>query len=206
MHECWSKTSTIKGLWADFGSFSLRSKYFTSRLVTMDENWLYHYDPRQSNNQCSGGIAAHPDQNFPRAKFVWNITRLNFFLDQDSILFIIYFTKGETINAECYWHLLVNLKNNFMKKRMGNFTKGLWAYTSRLAGHLQSKKNWPTWEPVSWSPTLFSGTGPFRTITCSLDWRNNWKLAIFLPTHSSLAPRGLGWTEKFLIFWVSCKS
>jgi hypothetical protein len=27
---------------------------FPSRLVTIDENWLYHYDPRQSNNQCSG--------------------------------------------------------------------------------------------------------------------------------------------------------
>jgi len=26
----------------------------------MDGTWLYHYDPRQSNNQWSGGIAAHP--------------------------------------------------------------------------------------------------------------------------------------------------
>ena len=32
---------------------------FLSRLVTMDETWLYHYDleTRQSNNQWSGGIA-----------------------------------------------------------------------------------------------------------------------------------------------------
>jgi len=30
-----------------------------ARLVTMDETWLYHYDPETSNNQWSGGMAAH---------------------------------------------------------------------------------------------------------------------------------------------------
>ena len=48
-------------------------------MVTMDENWLYHYDPRQSNNQCSGGIAAQRDQNISSTKFRWNISRLEFF-------------------------------------------------------------------------------------------------------------------------------
>jgi len=34
---------------------------FLSRLITMDETWLYHYDPEtKSKNQWSGGIAAHP--------------------------------------------------------------------------------------------------------------------------------------------------
>jgi len=31
-----------------------------ARLVTMDETWLYHYDPETSNNQWSGCIAVHP--------------------------------------------------------------------------------------------------------------------------------------------------
>jgi len=33
---------------------------FLSRLVTMDETWLYHYDPETKNNHWTGGIAAHP--------------------------------------------------------------------------------------------------------------------------------------------------
>jgi hypothetical protein len=32
---------------------------FLSRLVTMDETWLYHYGP-ETKQQWSGGIAAHP--------------------------------------------------------------------------------------------------------------------------------------------------
>jgi len=65
-------------------------KDFPSRLVTMNENWLYHYDPRQSKNQCSGGIAAHPEHNIPSTKFLWNISRHEFFLDQYIILYILY--------------------------------------------------------------------------------------------------------------------
>jgi hypothetical protein len=53
------------------------------------------------------------------------------------------------------------LKDIFMKKRMGNFPKGLWAYTSRLAGHLQSKETGLPGLPISRSPALFSGTDPF---------------------------------------------
>ena len=52
---------------------------FPSRLVTMDENLLYNYEPSQINNQCSDGIAAQPDQNIASAKFIWNISRLEFF-------------------------------------------------------------------------------------------------------------------------------
>jgi hypothetical protein len=45
----------------------------------MDENYLYQYDPIQSNNQCNGGIAVNPDQNNPSAKFRPIISRLEFF-------------------------------------------------------------------------------------------------------------------------------
>jgi len=45
----------------------------------MDETWLYHYDPRQSNNQWSGGIAAHPaPKKIPTTKIHWNSSRLDF--------------------------------------------------------------------------------------------------------------------------------
>ena len=40
-----------------------------------------------------------------------------------------------------------------------------------------------------------------RTATCSLEWRNNWKVAICRPIRRSLLPRRPGWTDKFLIFF-----
>jgi len=110
---------------------------FLSRLVTMDETWIYHYDPetkqqpmewqhssspcaapkkpgyitmtwRQSNNQWSGSIAAHPvlPQKIPSAKMHWKSSRLDLW-DQDGILLIDYLPKGQTINAEYYSFLLV---------------------------------------------------------------------------------------------------
>ena len=75
---------------------------FLLQLVTMDETWLYHYDPetRQSNNQWSGGIAAQP-QKFRVQKSAVKVLA-SIFWDQDSILLIDYLPKGQTINAECY--------------------------------------------------------------------------------------------------------
>jgi hypothetical protein len=41
---------------------------FLSQLVTMDETWLYSMTRRQSNNQWSGGIAAHLTQKNSKCK------------------------------------------------------------------------------------------------------------------------------------------
>jgi len=46
---------------------------FPSRLVAMDETWLYRYDPK-TKQQCSGGIAAYEAQKIPSAKFAENIS------------------------------------------------------------------------------------------------------------------------------------
>ena len=78
---------------------------------------------RQSNNQWSGGIAAHPTpKNFrvqkSAGKFLASI-----FWDQDDILFIDYLPKGQTINAEYYLSLLVQMKEILKKKCHGYFTK-----------------------------------------------------------------------------------
>jgi len=62
---------------------------------------------RQSNNQWSGGIAAHPAPPPKIGKVIASI-----FCDQDGILLIDYLQKGQTINAENYSSLpLVQLKH-----------------------------------------------------------------------------------------------
>ena len=82
---------------------------------------------KQSNNQWSGGIAAHPappQKKIPSANIRSKISRLDFFLDQDGVLLIDYLPKGQTINAEYHSFLLVQLKDILKEKRRGKFTSG----------------------------------------------------------------------------------
>jgi len=77
---------------------------------------------RQSNNQLSGGITIHPAPKFrvqkSPGKFLTSI-----FWDDDSILLIDYLTKGQTINAEYYSSLLMQLKDILKEIFRGKFTK-----------------------------------------------------------------------------------
>ena len=57
--------------------------------------------------------------------------------------------------------------------------------------------------PVSWSPTLFSGSGPVGLPPVPWTEKKNWKFAIFRPTRRSLLPPRPGWTDKLLIFFLS---
>ena len=109
--------------------------YFLSRLVTMDETWLYHYDPetkQQSMEWRHSG--SHPSPKFrvqkSAGKFLASI-----FWDQDGILLIDYLPKGQTINAEYYSSLLVQLKDILKEKRREKFTKGVLFLHDNMPAH-----------------------------------------------------------------------
>ena len=63
-------------------------------------------------------MAADPPQKTSSAKIRWESSRLDF-LDQDHILLIDYLPKGQTINAEYYSSLLVQLKDFLKETRRG---------------------------------------------------------------------------------------
>ena len=96
---------------------------FLSRMVIMDETCLYHYDSetkQQSIERWHTG-SLHPKKfrvQKSAGKFLASI-----FQDQDGILLIDYLPKGQTINAEYYLSLLVQLKDILKEKRRGKFTK-----------------------------------------------------------------------------------
>ena len=78
---------------------------------------------RQSNNQWSSGIAAHPAPKNSECKNPLEKFSPQFFWDQDGILLIDCLPKGQTINAEYYSSLLVQLKDILKKKPRGKVTK-----------------------------------------------------------------------------------
>ena len=80
---------------------------------------------RQSNNQWSGGIVAHPTQKKFRVQKSARKVLASIFWDQDGTLFIDYLPKSQIINAEYYSSLLMHLKDILKEKCRGKVTKGV---------------------------------------------------------------------------------
>jgi len=92
-------------------------------LATIEETWLYHYDPEtkhQSMQWRHSGLSRSKKFRVQKSagKFLASI-----FWVQDAILLIDYLSKGQTINAENYSSLLVQLKDILKGKRRGKVIK-----------------------------------------------------------------------------------
>jgi len=131
------------------------------------------------------------------------------FWDQEGILPLIIFQRAK-LSTRSITHLCwSNLRTFWRENAAGSSPRDSCSCTTmpRLTGYLQPRRNWPT------LPSSVLITHPILliwshwTTTCFLDWRNNWKVAIFLPKRRSLLPRRPGWTDNILdFFWVACKS
>jgi len=98
---------------------------FLSQLVTMDETWLYHYDPETKQQSLEWQHRGSPcPKQFQVQKSAGKVLA-SIFWDQDGILLIDYVPKGQTINAENYSSLLVQLKDILKEKRRGKVTNGV---------------------------------------------------------------------------------
>jgi len=82
---------------------------------------------RQSNNQWSGGIEAHPAQPQKNSECKKPLEKFSprYFWDQDGILLIDYLPKDQTINTEYYSSLLLQVREILKEKRRGKVAKGV---------------------------------------------------------------------------------
>jgi len=144
---------------------------------------------RQSNNQWSEGIIAHSAANFPNAKIRWKSSRLDFL---GSSLHPRYWLSSKEPNYQ-RGVLPISaggIEGHFEEKRRGNFAKCPHSCTTnpRLTGHVQSRRNCPSWA----SSVLISHPNlriwPRRATTCPMDRKKNRTVAIFCSTRRSLLP------------------
>ena len=91
---------------------------FLSRLVTTEETWLYHYDPETKQQSMEWRHSSSPHPKKSAGKVLTSI-----FWDQEGVLLIYYLPKGQTINAEFYLSLLLQLKDILKEKCRGKVTK-----------------------------------------------------------------------------------
>ena len=121
---------------------------FLSRLVTMDETWLYHYEPETTQQSMEWRHSGSPRPKKFRVQKPPGKVLASIFSDQNDILLIDYLPKGQTINAEYFSSLLVQMKDILKKKNAaGRSPSGSCSCTTvpRLTGHLQPRRNWPIW-------------------------------------------------------------
>ena len=159
---------------------------------------------RQSHNQLSGGIGAHPAPKIQSAKIRWKISRLDIFWSRRHSL---HWLSSKGPNYQCGVLCIP-----------ANAIEGIFeGKTSREIhqGNLVLARQWPDSPgtcnpketglpglPVSWSPTLFSGSGPVGLLPAS-GRKKIWKFVNFRPTRRSLLLRRPGWTDKILNFFES---
>ena len=75
-----------------------------------------------------------------------------------------------------------------------------------LTGHLQPRRNWPTWAPMSWSPTLFSRSGPVGLPPVFWTEKTIERSPFFVRRRGHCCRGDLvGRTTFWIFFWVACK-
>jgi len=104
----------------------------------MDETWLYHYDPETKQQSMEWLHSGTPrPKKFRLLKSAGKVLA-SIFWDQDGILLIDYFPKGQPINAEYYSSQLVQLKHILKENAAGRSPRLLCSCTAmpQLTGHL----------------------------------------------------------------------
>ena len=113
----------LSNFWNFFGAIQMIS--CRTRLVTMDETWLYLYDPETKQQSMEWPHSSSPQPKKFRVQNSAGKVLSSIFWDQDGILLIDYLPKGQTIKEDYYSSLLVQLKDILKTKRRGKVTKGV---------------------------------------------------------------------------------
>ena len=191
-----------------FGIFSGNPSDFLSRLVTMDETWLYHYDPETKQQSLEWRHSDSPHPKKFRVQISAGRVLASIFWDQDGILLINYLPKGQTINVEYYSSLLVQLKDIFYEKRRGNFTEGfLFLHNAPAHRALATQKKLAYLDFQFLDHPPYSLDLALSDYHYSLNWKKKLKGRHFSSDVEVIAATEIwldGQTSEF--FWVACKS
>ena len=112
---------------------------FLRRYVTMDEVWVYHYDPETKEQSKEW---RKPEEGAPRKFRVAASARkilASVFWDADGIIMVHYHEKGETITANVFCDLLVKLKEALKSKRRGKLRSGVLFHMDNAPAHKARK-------------------------------------------------------------------
>ena len=145
---------------------------FLSRLVTMNETWLYHYDreTKQQSMEWRHSGSVRP-QKIPSAKIRWKSSRLDFLGSRRHPPHSLS-TKGPKYQRGVLLMSAGAIEEYFEGKTQREYHQtGSCSSTTlpRLNGHLQPRRYWPTWASNVLITHPILRIWPRWTTTCSLD-------------------------------------
>jgi len=173
--------------------------------VTMDENWLYHYDPEIKQQSMEGWHSGLPraHQKIPSAIIRWKSSRFDFLGSRQHPPHWLS-SKGPNYRRGVLLISAGAIEGYFEGKTPWEDHQGGLVLARQCPvspGTCNSEETGLAWLPLSWSPTLFSGSGPVGLPPVPWTENKKWNFAIFRPTRRSLLPRRPGWTDKLLNFF-----
>ena len=164
---------------------------------------------KQSNNQWSGGIMAHPAPKNSVCKNLLEKVSSRFFGNKTASSSLIIFqwaklsTPSITHLCWCKWRTFWRINTAEKSPRRSCSCTTM----PQLTGHLQPGRSWPTRASNVLITHPIFRIWPIRTTTCFLHWKNNRKVPIFRPMRRLLLLQRPGWMDLLIFFfWVACKS
>ena len=203
MPECGSKTPTVPIVWATFGFFLARSKWFPVAIGDHGRNLVISLWP--GDKATIMGVATWrltPPQKIPSAKIRWKSSSL-YFLGSRRHPPDWLSSKGPNYQRRLLLISAGAIEEHFEGKmsREGH-QRGL-VLARQCPGSTDTYNPEETGLPglsLPWSPTLFSGSGPVG-LPCSLD-RKAIERSPFFVRRGDLVGRTTFW----ILFCVACKS
>ena len=167
--ECQRCQSSEQLLW---------SNDFRSRLVTMDETWLYHYDPETKQQSMEWRHSGSPcPKKFWVKKSAWKVLP-SIFLGSRRHPPHRLSSKGPNYQRGVLLISAGAIEGHFEGETPREGHQGglvLARQMPRLTRHLQPRRNWPTWASSVLITDPILQIWPHRTTTCSLDWMKQLK-------------------------------
>ena len=170
-----SKTSWVPVVWATFGIFLA----YAIQMISCRDWWPWTKPGyvtttrRRNNHQWIAFIAAQPAQKISECKNpLENFSPQLFLIITASSPLIIFqraklSTRSITRLCRCNWRTFLRIN------AAGNSPRPSWSCTKmlRLTGHLQPRRNWPTWSSNFFITHTIFRIWPRWTTTRSLDWK-----------------------------------
>ena len=184
MPERGSKMSMVLVVPSNFWNFfdAVQMISCRARLVTMDETWLYRYEPatQQQSMEWQHSGSPHP-KKFQVQKSAGKFSPRFFGMKTASSSLIIFqraklSTRSTTHLCWCKWRTF------WRKNAAGRSPRGSCSCTTmpRFTGHLQPRRNWPNWASSVLITHPILQIWPSQNTTCSLVWKNKWESPFFV--------------------------
>ncbi|RUS78489.1 hypothetical protein EGW08_013736 [Elysia chlorotica] len=98
---------------------------FFQKIVTMDETWIYQFDPEPKNASMQWKRPSSPPPKKAKVTQSSGKVMLSCFWDCEGIIMTDYMEKGKTITREYYSGLLKRLRSELVRRRRGKLRNGV---------------------------------------------------------------------------------